>query len=438
MRSVLLAVLMAGFAGFCRAQIPIDPLSNPLGTVDTVIVSGNSSTETYVILDEMTLRVGSVVTQRAIEYDRNRIYSLALFTSVNIFYDSLQTPRVLHVHVTERWYLFPVPILGFRDGDTRRPYYGLGIVHTNFRGRNQKVFASAVFGYDPSFSLSFSDPLVDRSNMLFFSGSVGYSSVRNKSEREEQISGEFNESHVDANLTFGRRLSLFEVAAVNIGYHIVKISEYLPPRTVSTDGTDRYGYVTINWAYDSRDLREYPSHGRYLSAYATKMGLGESEVNLLRVGSDLRLYIPLPFNITAAARGYASLVSGDLVPTYARMYFGYNERLRGYYRDVFEGENLIGFTAELRFPIVRPRVFEAKFLPLPREFTIWRWGVSLTLFTDSGRTWFRGETLTLTSFATGYGAGIDLLLPYGIVMRTQYAFDEYFNGEFILDFRTSL
>jgi outer membrane protein assembly factor BamA len=207
---------------------------------------------------------------------------------------------------------------------------------------------------------------------------------------------------------------------------------------VSTDGIDRYAYCTVSWAYDSRDLREYPSHGRFLSGYATKMGLGESEVNLLRVGTDIRLYFPLPFNITAAARGYASLVSGDLVPTYARMYFGYNERLRGYYRDVFEGENLIGFTAELRFPIIRPRVFEAKFLPLPREFTVWRWGVSFTLFTDSGRTWFRGETLTLTSFATGYGAGIDLLLPYGIVMRTQYAFDEYFDGEFILDFRTAL
>jgi outer membrane protein assembly factor BamA len=132
------------------------------------------------------------------------------------------------------------------------------------------------------------------------------------------------------------------------------------------------------------------------------------------------------------------MVSGTLIPTYARGYFGSGERIRGYYTTIWEGENLAGGTAELRCALLEPRTFLFSALPLPPEFSIWRFGVSLALFADTGIAWFRQDNVRLGSFASGYGAGLHFLLPYGYVLRTEYARNNRGHGEFILDLRGSI
>jgi hypothetical protein len=126
-----------------------------------------------------------------------------------------------------------------------------------------------------------------------------------------------------------------------------------------------------------------------------------------------------------------------MVPTYARSYFGYGERIRGHFKTVFEGENIAGTALELRWPLLPPRVIHFSAIPLPPEFAIWRFGISVAVFADAGLTWFRGQTLTLRDVASGYGGGIHFLLPYDWVVRTEYAWNQFGKGQFIVDFRTS-
>ena len=180
-----------------------------LGIVDTVIVSGNEKTEEYVILDEMTLKAGTPVTSAAIEFDRKRIYSLGLFTSVDMVFDTLGVQKKLFVDVREQWYIIPFPILGFRDGDPKKPFYGAGLLHNNFRGRNQKLYGTVVMGHDPSFAFEFVDPLWDRANALFIAAGGSYSRVRNRSIIESNLTGDFDENHVDVHGALGKRISLF-------------------------------------------------------------------------------------------------------------------------------------------------------------------------------------------------------------------------------------
>ena len=133
------------------------------------------------------------------------------------------------------------------------------------------------------------------------------------------------------------------------------------------------------------------------------------------------------------------MVSGSIIPTYARVYFGSGERIRGYFSTVWEGENQAGGAVELRYALITTRTFRFSALSLlPPEFTIWRFGMSLALFTDTGLAWFRGDKLRFGSFASGYGGGLHFLLPYGMVLRTEYAWNEYGEGQFILDLRTSI
>lgn len=435
-RFLLLALFLAAGAP-SPGQTTDGSADSAQGPIDTVIVSGNEKTRSYVILDEMTLVPGSRPTPEAIEFDRARIYSLGLFNRVEISCEQVDSLRILFVDVHERWYLIPVPLFGFRDGDPKKPYFGGGILHNNFSGRNQKLFASAVFGYNPSIDLFFSDPLVDRENSLFLSGGFSYSRVRNRSEREVAATGDFDEKHLDANGTIGRRFSLYETVGLNLGYHLVDIDEYRPGRTVSPNGEDSYLYGRLSYTYDSRDIREYPAAGRFIALSTTRYGFGTSPVDFTRFGADLREYVRLPLSLTVAVRLHGTMVSGGTVPTYNRVYFGYGERIRGYFRTVFEGENMLGSSVEVRCALLPARTIEFHAIPLPREFAVWRFGISAVLFSDAGAVWFRGAPLQLRSFASGYGGGIDLLLPYSVVMRFAHAWNEYGRGEFLFDFRAA-
>jgi len=407
------------------------------GIVDTVVVTGNRKTKDYVILDEMTLQPGSVATQEIIEYDRNRIYSLGLFNRVDIWCEPSDDQLLLRIDVSERWYIIPLPVFGFADGDPKKPFYGGGVLHNNFRGRNQKIFGLITFGYNPSLSLSFRDPQIDRDNGLSFSGSFSFARIRNKSVREASLTGDFNEMHYNINATIGKRFNIHETLGMNTGFQIVHIKEYRPGRTVSPDGADAFLFAGLSYVFDSRDLREYAMTGGYVFLGVTKLGFGESPLSFTRFNIDARRYIPVFGDLTIASRLHGTIVSGTTIPTYARAYFGYGERIRGYFRTVLEGEDLAGASLEVRYMIFEPRTFMMNALPLPAEFSEWRFGIALALFVDSGVAWFRGEELRLSDFSSGYGAGIDFLLPYSFVVRTEYAWNELSVGQFIVDFRAS-
>jgi hypothetical protein len=160
-------------------------------------------------------------------------------------------------------------------------------------------------------------------------------------------------------------------------------------------------------------------------------------VNFTRVNADLRQYIPLSEDFMVAARTHGTIVSGGEVPTYARAYFGFGERIRGYFDDVLEGENLAGGSAEIRYVLLKPRTIHFTAISLPPEFSVWRFGVGLSVFVDTGAAWFRGEPLTFGDFSTGYGGGVNFLLPYSFVVRTEYAWNEFQEGQFILDLKAS-
>lgn len=435
MRTTRLAAAAAAALLFASPAPAQDSAGAPV--IDTILVVGNEKTKRYVIVDEMTLQPGSPVSPLQLAYDRDRIYSLGLFTSVDLQFDSVNVPRTLYVIVRERWHIIPHIILGFRDGDPKKIYYGAGFLHNNLRGRNQKLYLSLAFGYDPAFALSYLDPLFDHEQRLYLGFSASYSRIRNRSV-EAAATGNFDEHHYDAFATLGKRFNLEERLGLRLGLSRVSVSEYEEGRTQSPTGRDDFLTLGLQYTLDTRDLAEYASQGAFTDVSLMKVGFGEGDVNYGRVGIDVRRYQPTLLDITLVARGYTSLVFGGAVPTYGLAYLGYAERIRGYFHDVFEGEDVFLGTLEFRIPILPPRVLQLKGLPIPPEFAFWRVGLGLTLFADAGTTWNRGDRMTYSSLRSGYGAGLDLLLPYSLMVRLSYAFNDRGQGEFILDLRRAI
>ncbi|MDE3058016.1 MAG: hypothetical protein KGJ59_08675 [Bacteroidota bacterium] len=412
--------------------------------VAKIIIAGNETTKGFVIKREMTLKVGSLITHRAIGYDINRIYSLRLFNRVDIEVipdssgndDGNKAPdstATLLVLVNERWFFYPYPIFGLKDHSWSHLYYGLGVVHTNFRGRNEQVYAQFVLGYDPYVSFQYVNPLIEPEWNLFLNTKFQYAVIRNKSLVSLQNGPEFDERHVDGEIILGKRFSLFSTASASIEYTRIAVSDNRAGRTLSPSGTDSYLSFNAGYQYDTRDLGEYPGYGTLLTIGGSKLGLRQSEVNYQRYDVDYRRYIPMTGGVVFAARIFGSAVQGGTVPNYGHVFYGYNERLRGRFNDIKEGENIFGGNAELHIPIISPSYIRFEEIPI-EQFQVIRYALYLALFADGGAAWYRNQPLALDRFLGGYGLGLHFLLSYSAVGRIEYAFPgKAGKGELILD-----
>ncbi len=403
-------------------------------TVKNIVVIGNERTKDYVILREMSLKVGDTITSTSIEYDRNRIYSLQLFNKVDIDYTAEGKEATLFVRVSERWYIFPIPILGFKYRDTKKLYYGLGFVHNNFRGRNEKFIASFALGFDRWVSVMYQNPKLTEEDDIFFRVAASLSRVQNQNISQ----GLYNQSVAGVEATFGKRYGLHHTLLGLVGYRRWSVTDPASGRTASATGVDEFVTIGARYTYDTRDLREYAADGHFISLHATKLGVGESSIDLVRYGYDLRHFEPLGLaDASLGVRTFGSFISGGIVPSYLFAYFGYDERIRGHFRSVMEGEQVLGQSIELRVPLLKPQYFAMNDLPLPAEFRVWRFGVSFGVFADAGRIWFREQGMGSRPWVGGVGGGLHFLLPYSLVVRTEYALNRYGDGELILDFGAS-
>ena len=434
-RFLILCVLLA-IPGALFAQDSLtaeDSLPDSVFSVDSVYIRGNDHTKDFVILREMSLHPGVPITRELLAYDRSRIYSLGLFNQVEIrVAPTVAGKASLLVDLHERWYIFPYPIFGIKDRDWSKLFYGAGIVHFNFRGRNEKLFTSIVLGYDPSVSVGYRNPFLTEEGLYSIDARVAWNRVQNRSVLAQGTGANFDERHIGTSVTLGRRFGIQHSISMGLAYEQVEIPDPVPGRTLDPSGIDRYPIFSAGYAFDTRDLSEFPSSGTFFRVAVTKYGFPGAVVDFVRYSGDVRKYVPLPFlGLTWTGRIFTDLAAAGPTPSYNRDYFGYAERIRGHFKEVVEGESQAGVSTELHYTLFPVHYFTVDFLPT--EFGLWRFGIVAAAFADAGSAWFRGTPAALDRFEKGYGGGIDFLLPYSGVLRLEYAFNEVRRGEFILE-----
>src|ERR1700733_10507938 len=100
--------------------VDTDSLTNRLLYVDRVIIIGNKLTKNRIIERELSLKPGDTISSKLLKgsltWDKNKLYNLPLFNTVSVRALDLTNNHVdLLVEVTERWYIFPVPIFELSD-----------------------------------------------------------------------------------------------------------------------------------------------------------------------------------------------------------------------------------------------------------------------------------------------------------------------------------
>lgn len=400
--------------------------------VERIIVSGNKVTDERVIVRELFHRVGHEFDPAFLAFERDRVYSLGLFNRVEVYHSVHDGKATIYVDVHERWYIFPLPIFGIKDRDWDKLYYGLGVLHNNFRGRNEKLWGGFALGYDPWVSILYNNPSFLALEHIFFETQFIYTLTENRSLIHAEDLRNFDETRYMFDVTFGRRFSLFSMLTLTLGYRAISTTDYIPGHTKSPDGSDKYVQIGLTYRYDSRDIIEYPMAGTFLRAYASKAGIGVGAVDHFRTTLDVRKYMPVTERLTIAGRALTTVAGGTRLPTYSHVFIGYEEKIRGHYADVYEGENLFLSSVEARFRLLGPRYIQWTSAVAP-EFSVLRYGINAAVFADLGATWFRRDVIRSVKPLKGFGAGVHVLLPYSGVLRLEYAFNESFDGQLIVD-----
>lgn len=403
--------------------------------VGKIFIEGNKTTRSYIISRELPFKSGDTVSAKDLEFARDRIYSTSLFTKVLIQPESVVRNRMdILIYVEERWYIWPYPVLGFRDSDLKRFYAGAGIADLNFTGRSDAIAAMFGLGDDRFGAVSYRDPAMGEGKDYIFSIGASFSHGRDVGIQSVYSSGEFDDTFGDFYVYLGKRIGIYSVISLQPSYNYVAINASDSASAVlSVTGKDIFASLKLEYSFDSRNLKSYATQGTYLDFALEKNGLGESQIDFGRFYFDARKYIPFSNWLTLAGRFHGDLAEGAQVPVYNQAFFGYNERIRGMFNTISEGESLLGGNIELRIPIVKQIYIDIPDIPF-RQYLSNRIGLYWDFFGDVGESSNKQLDMQLNRALYGYGGGLSLLLPYDITLQFDYARGSDRHTEFIFDF----
>lgn len=415
-----------------RAQYKIE--------VRKIILAGNDITDEDVILREVKTRENSVLDESVLKEDIQRLNRLGLFNKIDVYpvpTDSVGQIDIMFVF-EESFYFIPLPQGGFRNGQFSQFWAGLNLIWRNFRGRNETLNASFGIGADPFVGGSYTVPWIGTENRYFSSLSAGYSKNRNKSlETIGQTGNEIPDKdenyylyNFKSSFSVGRFFSNALSFTGTIRYNSLVTSQYEPGRTVSPDGKDKFINITFGSRYDTRNAYDLTTVGTFVGLDYTKEGFGKL-IDLNKIDIDARQFIPVKlgkdYSLTIAASVTSTVAFGGSVPSYMREFFGYEKVIRGHKKLVYEGDNRLGFFNEIRFPLLKERYFSGGGIPGVNLISAlkkmsYRFAVYGTLFFDVGTVWNKSDLFINSRYYNGFGAGLNFILPFGLVGRTDFAF----------------
>jgi len=437
------------------AQIKQDTLPNRIVSVGRVIIIGNKITKEKIISRELSLKPGDTVStqriDRILELDQRKIYNLRLFNTVTIRSLDLNQDQIdLLIEVSERWYIFPVPIFELSDRnfnewwqnynhDLSRVNYGLRLFQYNFRGRNETLRFTAQFGFTRKFELSYRIPYIDRNQKHGLNFDFNYGEPKNLAYYTEDHKLKFLEEKTTLKLARGFgvsytfRRSFYETHSMSFNYQNNSIADtiaYLNPNFYK-DGAVRQQYSSITYSFNSehRDVVAYPLKGYQITAFAQRTGLLiDSDVQQWELNLTYSKYADLGKNFYMSNFTSVYLSTPQEQPYSFFSALGYRRQLvKGYEVYVIEGPNFFLNKTTLRKRIFS-RTWQLDGMPI-QQFRYFPLSLYLKGYFDAGyvENYPYYENLQINNSLSnrvliGTGGGLDIVTAYDAVLRLEYTF----------------
>jgi outer membrane protein assembly factor BamA len=424
-------------------------------TVNRVLIIGNKRTRDKIISRELSLKSGDTIRSDKLNetllWDKRKIYNLRLFNTVTIRSLEMSVNTIdLLVDVQERWYTWPAPIFELSDRnlnewwqnynhDFGRINYGLKLDQYNMRGRNETLRLTAQFGFTQRFELSYTVPYIDKKQKQGLIFNFDYGNPKNISYFTEDHkllylnAKEPLRVYMGGAVTYTYRKSFFETHSLSIAYRSAQVSDTivtLNPNYYSAPANQqRFGAISYSFKSEHRDVVMYPLKGYQITGFIEKNGFGfDGGVNQWVANLTYAYHHDLKkgYYLSNFSSIYVSDPSVQPYSLYGAL--GYQKQItRGYEIYVIEGPKF--FVNKTTF---KKKIFSHAWrwesMPL-EQFRYLPLSIYLKSFVDIGYVenyaYYQEKNINTRlsdTLLAGYGTGLDIIFPYDLVFRLEYAF----------------
>lgn len=437
-------------------------------TVSRIIIIGNKITKDKIIYRELIFHVGDklplYVLNTAMGRSKENLMNTLLFNFVTMqLLDDIDDKKAVVITVTERWYIFPVPIFELVDPnfntwwkskDWSRVNYGFTVTDNNFRGMQEFLSITAKFGYSQKYSFNYNIPYLtrDQDNGLQIGGGYNRNHEINYTLENSQLIFYKNEDVYIRKEYYGyakytHRDKIYNYTTLGAEYRYSDVDDAViklnPRYFLPLQNYEQYLALTFKWTRDKRVDRIYSLKGYYFDVELSKLGFGvfKNEPSLLFLSSSFKNSLQLNNRWHYCYYVKGRITGQNEAPFYNQKALGYNsDAIRSYELYVINGQQYALYKSNLKFSIIPQRVVQLpgiqsdKFGKVP-------YALYLNLLFDMGyvvdNTFARTNPLA-NQWLQGYGIGLDFVSYYNIVFRAECSINKFGEYGLFLHFSNAL
>lgn len=419
--------------------------------VRDILIIGNKKTKSSIILRELTFSKNESVSNldSVIIRCKENLMNTGLFNFVDFNYIKEDSNNILvYIHVTERWYIWPMPVFELADRnfnewaqkkDISRTNYGLYLRQDNFRGRDEILQFQFVYGYSHRLGLNYTIPYLNRKQNIGLSAGFLASQNHEITYNVESDKLRFfkNENlYVRKDFTgyvrINKRKGIYNYFITGLEYRrnsTIDSVLYLNPNYFA-NGANYQQALTLSWGYryDKRDYQPYALKGTYFEFDIFRSGFTmlKNEPSIMVASAGLRKYYKLSEKFNLSAMTKARLTQIAKAPFVNQKALGYgNDYLRGYDYYVLNGQNYFLIKSQLKYTLMKKRTYQTSLLK-SEKFNQIPVAMYLNLFADGGYVqdkYYQQNNNLTNKFQYSYGVGYDYVTYYDLVFRFEYAFN---------------
>lgn len=317
--------------------------------IGTINIKGNKRTKAYIILREMSLRQGDIISttdlNKKLEQSRNQVYNTSLFVSV-VVYAAEKVGNIININidVKEQWYFFPLPYFRLVDrnfnqwlvdqkASLERVNYGIKFTQGNLTGQNDELNIWLITGYSQQINLRYGIPFFNKKRNVGFN--VGFA---HSEQKELNYATGFNKQLFFKDNNYVRKVTRADATFTyrpdqywRHSLQTVYISESISDTVVKINPTyypenrNQVKYLNLSYgvSYAKTDYNSYPTKGLIAGGYLSKRGF-DDVTGLWQIGG--RVLYAFPINKTA----FVHLEGAATAKFTDDKNFYFNQRLFGY------------------------------------------------------------------------------------------------------------
>lgn len=465
---LLFAFSLSAFYAQCQA-FQIDTFKQspqfivaPVKIINQILIIGNKTTKRKIILRELSFQVGDTLTNNevteGIKQSKKNLLNTSLFNfaSLNVaLYDSVNLTLI--VQLTERWYIFPLPIFELDDNnfntwwetkDISRINYGMHLTHYNFRGRKEKLILTAKYGFTERYRIKYDVPYLTKSQKLGLNFDASYNRrdeiAYNSSNNERlQYKDENQDAYknISSGINFTYRNKIFNTHSLGLNFSKHSITDsvvHLNPNFLQEGQSElNYFRITYQFTSDKRDSRNYPLKGSYLKGSIQKHGLNLiSDLSIWNLNFELKKFIEIKPRLFLAGSLRALLTPNIDQPYLLRNGLGYSSfGIRSYEYYIIDGQSIGLAKAQLRYQLIKPKSMSLG--GITERFGKFHYAFYLGIFSDAAyvddQIGYTGNNLA-NQIQFGNGISLDFVSYYDIVIRAEYSINKFGESGLFLHF----